>query len=707
MKLDQKFFHSLKNILSSMGKEHYQEIVDREMKSYMAPEIRIGMWGQFSCGKSSFINALIGRKLLPVNILELTSMVTEVVYGEKDQIILNPESDNLAFDYSEEMAAIAMAGIKSWDELKPSMRTNLDEQRFASCLTLFKKLESPLEKVKLSTPASILKNGLVFVDLPGLSGTADHSKLTSGRINECQMVLYLNAPSRPIDSHDWEIIKKLRSEGRDRVVFGVRTKSDDLFKIHYAESGTEMKDEDRYKLFLNEFKKEIKDISFDDYFLVSPLAFSAISDAGGDYQLATKTLKEEHKNKFRFLHDDSKIEIISGFQYFSNHFEKSIESKRDEAKIRKVKSTIFALLGRISQEIHEEWNVMSSSKRMDESERKVAKEELERIKAKFQPLRNIRGRYDDLIDFQLRGVVGDICFESMKRAVQAANPNSNYASPEHVIEFITGRFQDELRISLDTKQFGDRIQAIGSSALSEYRDNLVLIEDLLNEFDQELLKESQDGLSLEKINLDKFDLRVDREMAAATAPAYLGSVAGGLLGGMIIDSSMSFVMESVMGAFAGFGVGTIMVGAFRGILNGRGAINGILDGIGDFFHGLGALFGVQSSKATLLCKTLQTPKGQTDLARSLSGQVTSSIHMALKRVLVEKVTTTLEKQNTLTLMWNRFESAEKKLQTLYSNKDKDLKQREKELKELLEMEASYTSLLNEYGLGETKIKKAA
>ncbi len=162
-----------------------------------------------------------------------------------------------------------------------------------------------------------------------------------------------------------------------------------------------------------------------------------------------------------------------------------------------------------------------------------------------------------------------------------------------------------------------------------------------------------------------------------------------------------------MGAFAGFGIGTVLVGAFKGIFNGRGAINGILDGIGDFFHGLGALFGFSSSKAALLCKTLQTSKGQVDLARSLCGQVSGSIHGALKKILVEKVTSALEKQNTVELMWKRFETEEKKLNSLFTNKDKDLKQREKELRSLLDMEKSYTRLLSEYGLGEVKLKKSA
>ncbi|MBA2405587.1 MAG: hypothetical protein H0V66_12495, partial [Bdellovibrionales bacterium] len=66
-----------------------------------------------------------------------------------------------------------------------------------------------------------------------------------------------------------------------------------------------------------------------------------------------------------------------------------------------------------------------------------------------------------------------------------------------------------------------------------------------------------------------------------------------------------------------------------------------------------------------------------------------------------------DKQNTIQLIWNRFEGEEKKIAILFGNKEKDIKQREKDLQKLMEMEKTFVALLNEYQLGETKLKKAA
>jgi Dynamin family len=709
MRLDENFFDQLIAILESMGKGHYKNVILSEKKAYLSPEIRIGMWGQFSCGKSSFINALIGKKLLPVNILELTSMVSEVAYGDKEMIILNPDHEKISFDYSAELAAIAMAGIKEWDELKPSMKESLDEGKFATSLADFNKLESPLLKVRLETPSDILKSGLIFVDLPGLSGTDDHSKLSSGRINECEMVLYLNAPSRPIDKHDWDIIKKLKCDSKNRVIFGVRTKSDDLFKIHYAENPTAMSDEKRYELFLKEFKQEIQEVPFDEYLLVSPLAISAISDCHGNFQEAMNFLKEQHKNKFRFLNEDSKIEVISGYKMFIENFGRIVDTKREEAKVRKVRSTIQNLLASISHDIQKEWEVVTSNKSIDEKERIRLQSNLERIRAKFEPLKVVGSRFDNLIDFQLRDFMNSVTLNCMKAALYKLDLDINYRSPEHVVEVITQLFQRELFTFMGEPQFHQRFQQISKSALDEYRDSLCNIDDLLDKFSKELVQEegsTSGAKNLEFMKGMNFSFNLNGELSQLNNDGQLGGIAGGLLGAFLIDTTMNAVLESICGAFAGFGLGTIVIGAFRGMSQGKSAAQGIYEGFANLWDGLWSMLGGQDNKARLLTRKLGSNQGKDEFARNLANQIGPAMHAGVKKTIVDQVTSALEKQNTIELIMKRFQTEEKKLATLYSNKDRDLKQRQKDIEKLIEQEKAFGIHLQKYGLAEVKIKEA-
>ena len=42
--------------------------------------------GEFSTGKSTFINALVGQEIAAVNATPTTAVITELAYGEKDQL---------------------------------------------------------------------------------------------------------------------------------------------------------------------------------------------------------------------------------------------------------------------------------------------------------------------------------------------------------------------------------------------------------------------------------------------------------------------------------------------------------------------------------------------------------------------------------------------------------------------------------------------
>jgi hypothetical protein len=523
------------------------------------------------------------------------------------------------------------------------------------------------------------------------------------------MVLYLNAPSRPIDKHDWEIIRKLKCDGKNRVIFGVRTKSDDLFKIHYAENPDSMSDEKRYDLFLNEFKKEIQEVPFDEYLLVSPLAISAIADCNGNFQEAITLLKEQHKNKFRFLSMNSKIEVISGYKMFIENFDRIVESKREEAKVRKVGSTIQNLLASISHDIRKEWEVVTSNKSIDEKERIRLQSNLEKIRAKFEPLKVVGNRFDNLIDFQLRDFMNSVTLNCMKAALYKLDLDMSYRSPEHVVEVITQLFQRELYAFMGQKEFQQRFQQISKGALDEYRDSLCNIDDLLDKFSKELVQE--EGSTSGANNLDfmkgmSFSFNLNGELSQLNNDGQLGGIAGGLLGAFLIDTTMNAVLESICGAFAGFGLGTIVIGALRGINNGKSAVQGIYEGFANLWDGLWSMLGGQDNKARLLTRKLGSTQGKDDFARNLSNQIGPAMHAGVKKTIVDQVTNALEKQNTIELIMKRFQTEEKKLATLYSNKDRDLKQRQKDIEKLIEQEKVFGIHLQKYGLAEVKIKEA-
>ena len=48
-------------------------------------EISVAVLGRFKAGKSSFLNHFIGRNVLPVGVVPVTAVVTEIRYGAREE----------------------------------------------------------------------------------------------------------------------------------------------------------------------------------------------------------------------------------------------------------------------------------------------------------------------------------------------------------------------------------------------------------------------------------------------------------------------------------------------------------------------------------------------------------------------------------------------------------------------------------------------
>src|ERR1035438_6333148 len=56
-------------------------------------EISVAVLGRFKAGKSSFINHFIGRDILPVGVVPVTAVVTEIRYGTRVEARVHHRSE--------------------------------------------------------------------------------------------------------------------------------------------------------------------------------------------------------------------------------------------------------------------------------------------------------------------------------------------------------------------------------------------------------------------------------------------------------------------------------------------------------------------------------------------------------------------------------------------------------------------------------------
>jgi hypothetical protein len=347
---------------------------------------------------------------------------------------------------------------------------------------------------------------------------------------------------------------------------------------------------------------------------------------------------------------------------------------------------------------------------MSETERAQAKKSLDHIKEKFLGLKDVRMKFESMMDYKLRELIQSVSSKDMSSALNKLNSSETYDSPEHVIKTIIDSFQNELQVSMKSHDFQEKIRVILSGCFESYRNSLVSIEDLLDKFSKDLLRE--DGPEAQIMNIEfaqhSFEsINIGKDIARLKMGSNLGGIAGGFIGEFIVDTSLDTVMHSVLGSFAGFGAGTIVFGALRGLSNGRGVVNGIFDGISNMFNGILAIFGDKSAEANLLLNKLSSQTEKEKFAKKLADQALDPIHSSIKNIISSDIANALDRQNTIQLMWRRFESEEKKISILYGNNEKDINQREKDLEKLMDLEKKFVALLNHYQLGETKLKKVA
>lgn len=116
--------------------------------------VDIAVLGQFKAGKSSFLNSLLGREVVPVHVLPATSVVTRIGFGPADRAIvrhLSGETEEIGIDRLAEFV---------------TEKENPENEKQVS-----------LVEVELSSLDAF--DGIRFVDTPGLGSIFSHNTQAS------------------------------------------------------------------------------------------------------------------------------------------------------------------------------------------------------------------------------------------------------------------------------------------------------------------------------------------------------------------------------------------------------------------------------------------------------------------------------------------------------------------------------------------------
>jgi GTP-binding protein EngB required for normal cell division len=149
------------------------------------PLIDIAILGQFKAGKSSFINSLLGREILPVGVIPVTTVITRLQYGPQERSMIT------YIDGTRSEIGIEELGKFISEAQNPSNSKNVDI-------------------VDIELPALEAYPGLRLVDTPGLGSVFKyHKEVSENWLPEVGAAVLAISSDRPLSEHDLNLIADL------------------------------------------------------------------------------------------------------------------------------------------------------------------------------------------------------------------------------------------------------------------------------------------------------------------------------------------------------------------------------------------------------------------------------------------------------------------------------------------------------------------
>lgn len=175
----------LERTIANHGLVEFRSILSTILERLEDPRFEIALFGRVSSGKSSLLNYLLHQELLPVGVNPITALPTRIVYGTIPRLIVQ----------------FADQKVKTFEvgQLAEFVSEQQNPANFKHVARLVVEL-----------PSARLKNGLVFVDTPGLGSLATAgAEETLAYLPRCDLGVVLIDAGATLTQEDLSTIRAL------------------------------------------------------------------------------------------------------------------------------------------------------------------------------------------------------------------------------------------------------------------------------------------------------------------------------------------------------------------------------------------------------------------------------------------------------------------------------------------------------------------
>jgi predicted GTPase len=145
--------------------------------------MRVAIVGQFSSGKSTFLNAILSNNILPTGIIPVTSKINYIKYGKDIRLAVSFK------DGSEQFYDVS--SIATFTDSRSKNETD------------------SIDYLTLYYPLDLLKN-IIFVDTPGLNSTSDaDTETTKNILDNVDCIIWLTSAGNAAQKTEKDVVKEI------------------------------------------------------------------------------------------------------------------------------------------------------------------------------------------------------------------------------------------------------------------------------------------------------------------------------------------------------------------------------------------------------------------------------------------------------------------------------------------------------------------
>lgn len=181
------------------GMSAWTDQIDEQIRHIESHKFRVAVVGEFKRGKSSLINALLERDVLPADVLPTTATFNRVIYGDVPLAYLT---------------------------LKDGGRVDIPIDALSEHITKLSEASAEnarrIEEAVVAFPSMFCKNDVELIDTPGLNDDEEMTRLTVSRLQDVDLAIVAISATMPFSDTETDLtVRLLEIDSVCRVLFAV------------------------------------------------------------------------------------------------------------------------------------------------------------------------------------------------------------------------------------------------------------------------------------------------------------------------------------------------------------------------------------------------------------------------------------------------------------------------------------------------------